>query len=108
MLKSNQGKMQRSRAIKVRLLPALVGVWAVLAASSLQSATIQLDVTLAAGTGIDTAGGLWSPVEQLMWVLFLELTDPRRLKARWPLFGPTPATVSLPCGRGSYPWLMQW
>jgi hypothetical protein len=57
MLQSNQGKMQRSRAIKVRLLPALVGVWAVLAASSLQSATIQLDVTLAAGTGIDTASG---------------------------------------------------
>ena len=56
-LKSNQGELQRSPAIKVRLLPALVGVWAVLAASSLQSATIQLDVTLAAGTGINSAGG---------------------------------------------------
>ncbi len=57
MLKSNQGEMQRSRAIKVRLLPALVGVWAVLAGSSLHSATIQLDVTLAAGTSINSAGG---------------------------------------------------
>ena len=60
MLKTNQGEMQRSRAIKVRLLPALVGVWAVLAASSLHSATIQLDVSLAAGTGINSATG--SPV----------------------------------------------
>ena len=56
-LKSNQGNLQRSRAIKVRLLPALVGVWAVLAGSSLHSATIQLDVTLAAGTRINSAGG---------------------------------------------------
>ena len=56
-LKSNQGNLQRSRAIKVRLLPALVGVWAVLAGSSLHSATIQLDVTLAAGTSINSAGG---------------------------------------------------
>ena len=57
MLKSNQGELQRSRAIKVRLLPALVGVWAVLAASSLQSATIQLDVNMAADTGINSATG---------------------------------------------------
>lgn len=57
MLKSNQGEMQRSPAIKARLLPALVGVWAVLAGSSLHSATIQLDVTLAAGTSINSAGG---------------------------------------------------
>ena len=57
MLKSNQGEMQRSPAIKVRLLPALVGVWAVLAGSSLHSATIQLDVTLAVGTSINSAGG---------------------------------------------------
>ena len=57
MLKSNQGDLQRSPAIKVRLLPALVGVWVVLAGSSLHSATIQLDVTLAAGTGINTASG---------------------------------------------------
>ena len=56
-LKSNQGDLQRSRAIKVRLLPALVGVWAVLAGSSLHSATIQLDVTLAAGTGVNSATG---------------------------------------------------
>jgi hypothetical protein len=57
MLKSNQGEMQRSHAIKVRLLSALVGVWAVLAGSSLHSATIQLDVNLAAGTGINSATG---------------------------------------------------
>jgi hypothetical protein len=57
MLKSNQGEMQRSRANKVRLLPALVGVWAVLAGSSLHSATIQLDVNLAGGTGINSATG---------------------------------------------------
>ena len=57
ILKSNQGEMQRSRAIKVRLLPALVGVWAVLAGSSLYSATIQLDVNLAAGTAINSATG---------------------------------------------------
>ena len=60
MLKSNQGEMQRSPAIKARLLPALVGVWAVLAGSSLHSATIQLDVFLAPGTGINSATG--SPV----------------------------------------------
>jgi hypothetical protein len=57
MLKSNQGGLQRSPLIKVRLLPALVGIWAVLAGSSLHSATIQLDVALAAGTGINSAGG---------------------------------------------------
>jgi hypothetical protein len=57
MLKSNQGELQRSPAIKVRLLPALVGVWAVLAGSYLHSATIQLDVTMLAGTGINTASG---------------------------------------------------
>ncbi len=57
MLKSNQGELQRLPAIKARLLPALVGVWAVLAGSSLHSATIQLDVTLAAGTSINSAGG---------------------------------------------------
>ena len=57
ILKSNQGELQRPPAIKARLLPALVGVWAVLAGSSLHSATIQLDVTLAAGTGINSAGG---------------------------------------------------
>ena len=60
MLKTNQGEMQRSRAIKVRLLPALVGVWAFLAGSFLHSATIQLDVSLAVGTGINSATG--SPV----------------------------------------------
>ena len=43
--------------IKARLLPALVGVWAVLAVSSSHSATIQLDVTMAAGTSINSAGG---------------------------------------------------
>ena len=57
MLKSNQGELQGSPAIKVRLLPALVGVWAVLSGSSLYSATIQLDVNMAAGTGINSAGG---------------------------------------------------
>lgn len=57
MLKSNQGVLQRSRAIKVRLLPALVGVWAALAGSYLHSATIQLDVNLAPGTGINSATG---------------------------------------------------
>jgi hypothetical protein len=57
MLKSNQGELQRSPAIKVRLLPALVGVWAVLAGSSLYSATIQLDVNMAPGTGINSASG---------------------------------------------------
>jgi hypothetical protein len=57
MLKSNQGVLQTSRAIKVRLLPALVGVWAVLAGSYLHSATIQLDVNLAQGTGINSATG---------------------------------------------------
>ena len=56
-LKSNQGELQRSPAIKVRLLPALVGVWAVLAGSSLHSATIQLDVNMAPGTGINSATG---------------------------------------------------
>ena len=57
MLKSNQGELQGSPAIKVRLLPALVGVWAVLSGSSLYSATIQLDVNMAAGTGINSASG---------------------------------------------------
>ena len=57
VLKSNQGELQRLPAIKARLLPALVGVWTVLAASSLHSASIQLDVTLAAGTSINSAGG---------------------------------------------------
>ena len=57
MLKSNQGEMQRSPAIKARLLPALVGVWAALAGSYLHSATIQLDVNLAPGTGINSATG---------------------------------------------------
>jgi len=57
MFKSNQGDLQRAPMIKARLLLALVGVWAVLAISSSHSATIQLDVTLAAGTGINTASG---------------------------------------------------
>ena len=56
-LKSNQGDLQRSSAIKVWLLQALVGVWAVLAVSSSHSATIQLDVNMAAGTGINSATG---------------------------------------------------
>jgi len=56
MFKSNQGDLQRSLMIKARLLPALVGVWAVLAASS-HSATIQLDVTMAAGTSINSSAG---------------------------------------------------
>lgn len=57
MTKSNKAGLQRSPMIKVRLLPALIGVWAVLAGSSLHAATIQLDVTLAAGTGINSASG---------------------------------------------------
>jgi len=57
MLKSNQGDLQRSLMIKARLLPALVGVWAVLAVSSAHSATIQLDVTMAAGTSINSSAG---------------------------------------------------
>jgi hypothetical protein len=55
--KSSKGGLQRSAIIKVRLLPAFVGICAVLAGSSLHSATIQLDVTMAAGTGINSASG---------------------------------------------------